>query len=210
MHPNPTFRTVSAQDNLGFARERGFGVLAIGTDGPPLMAHIPFVISKSGQELDLHLMRSNPLARVATAGPQAARLAVNGPDAYVSPDWYKLPDQVPTWNYLAVHLTGTLHALPDADLPALLDRLSRSFERRLLPKTPWRSEKMGRGALERMMRMIQPFRLKITEIDGTWKLGQNKPEAARISAADHIGAHGIGGEPRLLAAMMKSPPRKED
>jgi len=55
-----------------------------------------------------HLVRSNPIAQCLRAGERKAVLAVSGPDAYVSPDWYaRMPDQVPTWNYVAVHLRGT-------------------------------------------------------------------------------------------------------
>ena len=39
-------------------------------------------------------------------GKSSWLLRVNGADAYVSPDWYVSPDQVPTWLYQAVHLTG--------------------------------------------------------------------------------------------------------
>lgn len=75
---------------------------------------------------------------------------------------------------------------PAPDLRAHLDRLSAQFETRLLPKTPWTAAKMDPDALARMMRMIQPFRLIVEEIDGTWKFSQNKPEAARLAAADHV------------------------
>ncbi len=54
---------------------------------------------------------------------------------------------------------------------------------RLLPKAPWVSSKMSEGVMERMMRMILPFRMEVTAVDGTWKLNQNKPEAARLGAA---------------------------
>ena len=52
-----------------------------------------------------HVARGNPLAALAD-GTSHWLLAVNGADAYVSPDWYVSPDQVPTWLYQAVHLTG--------------------------------------------------------------------------------------------------------
>lgn len=55
-----------------------------------------------------------------------------------------------------------------------------------------------------MMRMIVPFRFTLTEVDGTWKLGQNKPEEARLNAASEMAEHGIGSEFGVIAAMMRS------
>ncbi|WP_457772950.1 hypothetical protein [Phycobium rhodophyticola] len=54
--------------------------------------------------------------------------------------------------------------------------------------------------------MIKPFRFDIDTVDSTWKLSQNKPEAARLAAADHIAAQGMGADTALLAALMRRPP----
>ncbi|MEO9779575.1 MAG: FMN-binding negative transcriptional regulator [Sedimentitalea sp.] len=203
MHPNPVFHTADSQANIDFARERGFGVLAVSDDnGTPLLSHVPFLLAKDGTSADLHLVRSNPITRI-TKVPRSARIAISGPDGYVSPDWYGLEDQVPTWNYVAVHLTGTLEMRPQDELRDLLDRESAFFERRLLPKTPWRADKMDGETLDRMMRMIVPFRMQVDAVDGTWKLNQNKPDSARLGAAQQMEAFGIGAETTLLAALMR-------
>ncbi len=111
MHPNPAFRQVPADDSLSFARARGFGTLSVNGAAGPLMAHVPFLISDSGEVCALiHLARSNAIARAALPCP--AVLAVVGPDSYISPDWYGADDQVPSWNYVAVHLRGRLEPLP--------------------------------------------------------------------------------------------------
>lgn len=202
MHPNPVFHTAKARENLAFARERGFGVLAVQADGAPMLSHVPFLLNKAGDVAELHLVRSNPIAR-ALGTPLAARIAVSGPDGYVSPDWYDVPDQVPTWNYVAVHLTGVLELRPQEELRDLLDRQSALFENRLLPKTPWRASKMDPETLARMMRSIVPCRMTVTGVDGTWKLSQNKPDAVRLRAADHVDAYGTGAETQILAALMR-------
>ena len=202
MHPNPVYHTASTAENLAFARERAFGILAVAGEAAPLVSHVPFLLAEDGASLELHLVRSNPIAR-ALAAPVPARIAVSGPDGYVSPDWYGIPDQVPTWNYVAVHLTGTLEARPQDELRELLDRQSSFYEARLAPKAPWSAAKMDPGALARMMRMILPCRMRIDTVDGTWKLSQNKPDAARIAAAGQMDAHGFGDEVRVLAALMR-------
>jgi len=201
MHPNPAFRKEPRDRNLGFARDRGYGVLSINGDAAPLISHIPFALSADGTSADLHLVRSNPISRAAT-GPLPAVIAVTGPDGYISPDWYGDPAQVPTWNYVAVHLRGTLHPLPDDNLRGSLTRLTELFEARLLPKPPWTLNKTPSDVLARLMRMIRPFRFDVTEVDGTWKLAQTKPAEARKSAARHLNSAQIGQETALLAALM--------
>ena len=202
MHPNPAFRKTSPERNLDFARDRGFGILTINGPEGPLAAHVPFLVAEDGGSVSLHLARSNPIARAEL--PAGALLAVSGPDSYISPDWYGLEDQVPTWNYVAVHLRGRLEPLPPEALRCQVDALSARFEADLLPKTPWTSAKMSEGAMERMMRMILPFRMSIDSIDGTWKLTQNKPESARNGAASGIAAL-AGPSPRdELAALMRA------
>jgi transcriptional regulator len=206
MHPNPAYRQTPRDANLTFARERGFGILTL--NGPaeqnlgPLAAHVPFVIDEAGATLDLHLVRSNPVAR-ALETPQPALLAVSGPDAYISPDWYAMDHQVPTWNYVAVHLRGTLRLLPHEHMREQLDRLSAHFEDRLRPKPPWLTTKMPDEALDRMMRQIVPARMDLAQVDGTWKLNQNKPDAARLAAADSVAGSPVGGDPAAIARMMR-------
>lgn len=201
MHPNPAFRQTPEARNLAFARARGFGILAVNGAEGPLAAHVPFLISPDGTVADLHLARSNPIARAGLPAP--ALIAVSGPDAYISPDWYGIEDQVPTWNYVAVHLRGTLSPLPVDTLRDHADALSARFEAGLLPKTPWGSQKMTDSVMDRMMRMILPFRLTLTGIDGTWKLNQNKPAGARLAAADALAARGGEPDTTALARLMR-------
>lgn len=202
MHPNPVFHDADTARNLGYARDRGFGVLAaMGTDAP-LISHIPFLLNDDGTIAELHLLRSNPITR-ALKTPVAVKIAVSGPDSYISPDWYGVDDQVPTWNYIAVHLTGMLELRPQDELHDLLDRQAAFYEDRLLPKPPWKTAKMTAGVMEKMMRMIVPCRMKVTGVDGTWKLGQNKPDGARRAAADQVKGYGFGSETDVLAALMQ-------
>lgn len=203
MHPNPIFRDTPKHQNLAFARDRAFGVLAISQEGAPLMSHVPFLLSDQGDLAELHLVRSNPIVRALKASGCPARLAVSGPDGYVSPDWYGLADQVPTWNYISVHLIGELELCPQETLRDLLDRQSAFYEARLAPKPAWTTEKMTPEALDRMMRMIVPVRMRVTEITGTWKLSQNKPETARENASEVI-ASGIGSDLNLLSDAMQA------
>lgn len=206
MHPNPAFREAPRSQNIAFARARGFGVLTInGADGP-LAAHVPFLLDEDAAHADLHLARSNPIARAAL--PMPALIAISGPDAYVSPDWYGpqtlVPDQVPTWNYVAVHLRGVLDPLPEDALRPNADALSAEHEGRIAGKRPWTSAKMSDGAMPRMMRMILPFRFRVLAVEGTWKLNQNKPADVRARAASALAQGDAGAQ--AIAALMRDQP----
>jgi transcriptional regulator len=204
MHPNPIFRKTAHADSLMFVRDRGFGTVSINAESGPLLAHVPFILSDDGTYGEFHLVRTNPIAR-ATAEPLPAVLSVTGPDSFISPDWYETDDQVPTWNYVAVHLRGTIEQRPQSELLPHLDRLSAQFESRLAPKTPWKTDKMDAEVLNKIMRMIVPFQINIQDIQSTWKLGQNKPDAARLSAANNVETDGIGQETIALANLMRFP-----
>lgn len=204
MHPNPTFRKPSTARNIAFARERAFGVLAInGADGP-LLSHVPFLLSEDGTQAELHLVRSNPIVR-AVESPQPAVIAVSGGDAYVSPDWYEVPDQVPTWNYVSVHLRGTLRRLEADAMHDILSRLSAHQEQKLLPKKPWTSDKMDQAIYEKMQRQIVPYMLDVATIDGTWKLSQNKSDAVRLRAADGVERTALGLATETIHPLMRDP-----
>lgn len=200
MHPNPAFRGEDDAANLAFAAARGFGIVTAGGPEGPLCAHVPFLLGAGFA--DLHLARSNALGRaVMAAGRLPALIAVSGPDAYISPDWYGLEDQVPTWNYVAVHLRGVLEPLPEETLRKMVDDLSARHEAGLLPKTPWTSAKMSEGVMERMLRMILPFRLSLTAVDGTWKLNQNKTPEVRAGAVAGLRGQADAGALGIAALM---------
>ena len=203
MHPNPMFRRETEQRNIDFVRSRGFGTLAINAENGPLVSHIPFILSDDAKTAELHLVRSNPILR-SQDEPQDAVIAVNGADGYISPDWYEVDDQVPTWNYVAVHLRGKLSIMQQDELHHVLDRLSAAFEERLLPKKPWNSAKMDQDVYTKMLRQIVPLKLDVATIDGTWKLSQNKPDDVRHRAAEGLKQAGIGSQTDELAKLMKS------
>jgi transcriptional regulator len=135
---------IEREQALGFAARRGFGLFVAqgGPDAGPFGSHIPFKIdtSKPVPIAHFHVTAGNGLAAI----PDGTKclLAVWGPDAYVSNDWYATPDHVSTWLYEAVHLSGPVRRLRLEDNRKHGDELLETFEARLLPKTPWDLETM--------------------------------------------------------------------
>ncbi len=187
MHPNPLFRWDDRQAMRGFVADIAFGTLFASTPDGPRGAQVPVVID--GDRLHLHLANSNGIARHLDGA--TALFVVTGPHGYISPDWYGLgPDEVPTWNYVSVELEGVVRKLDRDGMVAQIDALSAVQERLLAPKPAWTRRKMDPGKAERMMTAITGFEMTITAWRGTRKLGQNKPAAARLAAADALEATG--------------------
>jgi transcriptional regulator len=204
MHPNPIFRQADHSAALDFAQDRGFGILSINGTEHPVTAHVPFILQRDKMCILGHLVAANPIWQKIKETPCSALLSISGPDGYISPDWYATADQVPTWNYVAVNLTGQLKPLPQSDLRKVLDLQSAHFEELLPNKTPWRTEKMPVDLMERMMRQIRPFQMAIEAVDSTWKLSQNKTPAARLAAADELSSSGTGQETARLSQLMRN------
>jgi len=191
MHPNRAFAWQDREAMLAFIGEIAFATIA--AEGP-MVVHAPVLVA-GPDRLRFHVSRGN---RAKLEGRRAI-VSVLGPDAYISPDWYGVDDQVPTWNYLAVEAEGPLRQLDEAELTELLDGLSAAHEARLAPKPAWTRAKMTPGRFESMLKAIVGYELAIEELRGTRKFGQNKDAAQRRAAAAGLAPF----NPALAALMDK-------
>lgn len=203
MYVNAAFKTAD-EAALSFVRERGFGAVVAIDAGQPVAAHVPFLVADAAGEIRLtaHLARPNPLHAIIEASPRVL-VIVSGSDAYISPDWYTSHDQVPTWNYMAVHLSGTARVLPPDATRAHVEALSLANEERLRPKKPWSTSKMSERKLEAMLRAIVPIEIRVERVEASFKLSQNKSVTDRHEAARMLEWRGGPGE-RAVAQAMRS------
>jgi transcriptional regulator len=203
MYTPPPFKPDRAA-SLAFAEARGFGLASAWDGNKPIASSLPFYLTSANDGTPgaaFHVARHNPLAGLAD-GTTSWLLAVTGADAYVSPDWYVSPDQVPTWLYQAVHLTGTVRRMSDGELADHIDTLSAKFEDRLLPKKPWLSSKMTAGRLETMKKAIVGLVMTIEQIEGSFKLNQHKSDADYTALA-HALASQLDPDARAIAGLMR-------
>src|SRR5437667_3097728 len=162
MYVHPAFKVHPAA-SLAFAAARGFGLVIACDAGRPVAAHLPFrLIEQDGKvpKLEFHVARGNPLGRLAEKGGTWL-VAVQGHDAYVSPDWYASPDQVPTWLYETVHLSGPVRVVPGDHAPAHLDQLSAHFESWLAPKPAWAPHGVSEPRRTMLMRAIVAIEMTV-------------------------------------------------
>ncbi|MCG6872088.1 MAG: FMN-binding negative transcriptional regulator [Gammaproteobacteria bacterium] len=175
------FNWEAPEQIAAFIADYNFGTLITGDAGRQSANHVPFLPRLAENHLDGHLARANPDA--AQPGQRQPALAVfSGPHAYISPRWYTNPSQVPTWNYLAVHVHGELEWLQANETQSLLDELT-AFHEQASQKTPWTTQELSPQRLEKLMAAVAPFRLHVSEIRAKAKLGQNKSRADQEAVA---------------------------
>ena len=204
MYTPPMFKPDRAA-SLAFAEARGFGTACAWDGKRPIASSLPFYLSYAtdGTPTALfHVARNNPLAKAAD-GATPWVLAVNGADAYVTPDWYVSVDQVPTWLYHAVHPTGSVRTSSAEELVVQIDTLSAKFEDRLAPKKPWTAAKMTAARLEALKKGIVGLALRVDDVEGSFKLNQHKSEADYAAVAGGLAAMSDHGS-KTIAQLMRA------
>lgn len=178
-------------------------------EGAPFATHLPVLARRDAGGLRLvgHWARANP--QWTSVAGQTVLAIVHGPHAYVSPRWY--PDSrraVPTWNYAAAHLYGTIRLVTgEAELLALVDTTARRFE---TGAAPWRLEDTE-PETRRMVAAIVGFELTVARIEVKHKLSQNHA-AGRVAGAiaglrEEGGAGGAEVADLMAAALAERTPR---
>jgi len=134
-----------------------------------------------GDRLVAHFARANPHWGRIDEGSRGLAI-VSGPDAYVSPSWYRAKAEhgkvVPTWNYSTVHLSGPVRVIDDADwLRSLVTRLTQRHESER--DDPWAVSDAPEGYITTMIRGIVGIEMVVTLAEGKAKLSQNRSDEDR-------------------------------
>ncbi|MET3990173.1 FMN-binding negative transcriptional regulator [Bradyrhizobium barranii] len=196
----PQFR-IEEQRALEFAGRRGFGMIVAADEHGPRASHVPFVLGeRDGQVVvQIHFTAKNPLVALAD-GTRRFLLIVAGDDAYISNDWYSSRDNVSTWLYEAVHLSGVAHLRELDENRGHGDALLAVSEARL-PKQPWDLAQMEPGKRESMLAAIRVVDLVVDTVEGQAKLNQHKSDADHVAVADRLARSEETGHGRLARKM---------
>lgn len=202
MYAPPSFRVTDPAALRAMADSVRFATLVVNGEEGPVAAHLPLVFD--GEDLIGHLARANPLAGLIAAEVQALAVFV-GPSAYVTPSWYASKREhgkvVPTWNYLAVQARGRLE--PVTELGALRAVVARLTEVQEAGRdVPWAVEDAPDSFIVGMMKAIVGFRMRVTALEGTAKLSQNRPEADWQGVREGMAAT-AAPDAQALAALMR-------
>jgi transcriptional regulator len=177
------FRGHDHADAIAFMRTNPFAILISSTDEGPFATHLPIFVSETDDHLVLrgHVAKANPHWRHLDQNPQCLTI-FHGPHAYVSASNYTTRENVPTWNYGAVHVYGNARVFASSDdLQGVLHQLIGTFEPAYADQ--WAS--FSDAYRERMLSHIVGFEIAGTKIEAKFKLSQNrtKEEQANVIAS---------------------------
>ena len=158
--------------------------------------HLPMLLE--GNVLRGHVARANPVWKTGEGEALAIFL---GPHAYVSPSWYPSKAEtgkaVPTWNYITIHARGRIRWVQEADwLRAHVTKLSEAHES--ARPEPWTIDEAPESYIAAMLKGIVGFELEIAQLDGKYKLTQNRDEADRAAVRDAYEREGRADMARLM------------
>ncbi len=180
------------QEDLGrvadFIREHDFATLVLSQDGTPVASHllVDFETDSDGTWLiNGHMARANKLWR-AFDSVKEVLLIFGGPNTYISPTWYNQLN-VPTWNYIAVHLYGAPRVIDGRqELQDILSRLIKRYE----TKTDYRMETLPPDFAEKEMRGTVGFQVRVTRVEANFKLSQNRNDEDHTNVIRQLEARG--------------------
>jgi transcriptional regulator len=173
---------------LAYMRAYSFAALATCGPGGLMATHLPFVIEEQDGEITLfaHMARANPQWRDFAAATEAMVIFMQ-PHAYVSPRLYDSRQNVPTWNYVAVHAYGRPVLIEErAAKLDLQKKLIRQHDADYLAQLA----ELPEAYLEAKLAAIVSFSLAVTRIDARYKLSQDKNPAERERIARELEAGG--------------------
>ncbi|MGA8151450.1 MAG: FMN-binding negative transcriptional regulator [Terriglobales bacterium] len=158
--------------------QNSFATVVSCSAGVPVATHAPLrlVEPTPGKfALQGHFARANPHWRVLV-NEQKALVIFAGPHSYVSPRWYRQLN-VPTWNYVAVHVYGKPRLVSDPpELRELMTGLVNRYEGHVEAERRYTVEGLPPDYLESQMRGIVGFEISVDEVQASFKLSQNRTQ----------------------------------
>lgn len=201
----PVFNSLDDQDQIHRMVD-GIGaaeIVTVGADGTPLATLLPILWSQDGGTIIAHMARANPHWKTIEPGSRFLAI-VAGPQAYVSPSWYPSKAEhgkaVPTWNYTAIHFSGSITVHDDVAWVrrAVTDLTERHEGRR---KEPWSVTDAPEKYVHGQLKAIVGLHLLVERGEAKAKLSQNRSDADRAGVIAGMRKEGGGREAHVAELM---------
>ena len=175
-----------------FIKTHPLGLLVANVDGDLIGNHLPFMAPAGniavGVKLISHTAKANPIWKIGET-QQKVLLVFSGYETYISPSSYATKKEthkvVPTYNYLSVHIKGTLSAIQDEEgKHRIVNILTDQMESRR--KDPWAVTDAPKDYIETMLANIVGIELLIEKIEAKWKISQNRPARDRQGVIEDL------------------------
>ena len=166
------YKITDLEEITQFIRENSFATLVSIKKGKPIAVHIPVLLNKIEDDYYLtgHLAYGNPIWKTFEEVNDIL-VIFNGPHAYISSSWYE-QENVPTWNYQAVHIYGKASLIDGKELEQDLTNLLEKYES--FRENPVLWNKLSPELLQQEIKGIKGFKIKVEEVQAAYKLSQNR------------------------------------
>lgn len=183
------YRQNDYSEILSFLKANNFGIILSSTNDKITGTHLPFLVNEISDKsfsLTSHLAAANPQINDWT-DKQDALVIFNGPHGYVSPSLYEEKQNVPTWNFIAVHVYGTVTIVNDFEAKkAILEQSIAAFEPAYFKQ--W--NELNQAYKDKLTNGMTGLEFQVKSIDAKFKMSQNKPEGTRKNVANHFKEEG--------------------
>jgi len=183
---------------VAFMQRYSFATIITAKDGVPFATHLPFIITRVDDKVILksHLAKANPQS--ADIVNNKSLVIFTEPHAYISPKNYEKEQNVPTWNYLAVHAYGNCIILDsEEEKAALLAETIKYYEADYLNQY----DSLPEDYKQKMMKGIVAFQIIVDDLQAKKKLSQNRSEKERENIIESLGKSEDKNEQDIAAYM---------
>lgn len=201
MYSFSCFKENDQQALLDFIEEHPFAfVTGSFLNGTQVATQIPLLLEERNGELFLqgHIMRNTDHHKAFEENPNAL-LVFTGPNCYVSASWYSNPQSGSTWNYMSVHIAGTVNWMSDQELVNFMRKLTLKFEKGDTQSATI-YDNLPEDYVGKMMSAIVGFEIKANHIENVFKLSQNRDEESYDNIISKL--QDIGGDSASIANEM--------
>lgn len=166
------YKNENIEQVKAFLKENSFGILINQVEGKPWATHIPLELDEDEDGNDLlvsHIAKANPQWKSFKENDEVLCI-FNGPHSYISSSWYK-EEEVPTWNYIAVHVYGKIKILSEEDVLKSMYKLVDKYEAH--SKDPISLDHLSKKTLGQIKGVVG-FQISIDTIQAAYKLSQGR------------------------------------
>jgi len=171
MYIPPYYKESDETKIIEFIQAHNFANLISIANNVPIATHLPFLIENQNNKWYLvsHMAKANP--QWQTFCNNEVLVIFNGPHGYISPKNYEKLQNVPTWNYIAVHVYGKVKIIDNVQAVVnIMERTIDLFEKEFYAQ--WKN--LSSDYVNGMLKAIVAFEIEITKMEGKFKLSQNK------------------------------------
>jgi transcriptional regulator len=195
------FKVTNVDEIWEFVRENSFGSIVTTDHGIPIATHLPLGLHKKGDDYYItgHMAYGNPQWRTFESCEDVL-IMFQGPNAYISSSWYG-HENVPTWNYQAVHVYGKASILTEDELTEELTIMLEKYEENREKPVLW--DTLSPHLLESELKGIVGFKIKVEEIQAAYKISQNRNETDYMNIINKLRNEGKPNSNQMAELMKK-------